>query len=318
MRKRSAALSLFVIIFTLFSGWLYLNRQYVKDYAVVRTTDVSTPASAIADELKLTDRGTFLYDASQTELQDAQTFNQSCSGIEKQAVILGCYNAQRIYIYNIKDKKLTGVREVTAAHELLHAAYERLSPRDRATVDELLQAQLKKTTDKDVLETIRLYKGADQSTLLNEIHSIFGTELGSLSPELENYYKRYFTQRSLVVAYAKKYRSVFKKLEAAAATQRAQLAEKQQTKEAYEVQLKSLTSQIQAQQQTMTQLRNTDVQAYNALVPGYNQLVNNYNSQVQVYRTLIDEMNALITALNSNITQLNNLTKKLDSHYKAY
>ncbi len=47
----------------------------------------------------------------------------------KRNAILGCYNpsSRDIYIYNVTNSELDGVKEVTAAHEMLHAAWERLS-----------------------------------------------------------------------------------------------------------------------------------------------------------------------------------------------
>ena len=35
------------------------------------------------------------------------------------------------YIYNVNDERLNGLKEVTAAHEMLHAAYERLPESDK-------------------------------------------------------------------------------------------------------------------------------------------------------------------------------------------
>lgn len=318
MKKRTAALFGFSLFFALAMFGVYAIRQQIKDYYIVRTTDLSTTAATIGSELDLTPRGDFVYQASQTELQKAPDFRASCNGFEKQAIILGCYSTQRIYIYNITDKKLQGVREVTAAHELLHALYERLSSSDRSYVNNLLEKQASTLTDKNVKATLKLYSGISHADLLNEMHSIFGTELKNLSPELEDYYQQYFEKRSEIVAYANEYQAVFDKLEKNADQLKQQLAEKNQLKDASESELNSLVSQIKAKQQELNKLRSSDPTAYNVQVPAYNNLVNRYNELVAEYKTLIADMNNIISEINSNITQLNNLTQKLDSSYSTY
>ena len=35
--------------------------------------------------------------------------------------VLGCYANREISIFNVTDQRLDGIREVTAAHEMLHA-----------------------------------------------------------------------------------------------------------------------------------------------------------------------------------------------------
>jgi hypothetical protein len=47
----------------------------------------------------------------------------------------------------------------------------------------------------------------------NELHSIIGTEISTISPKLETYYGRYFTDRKAVLADFDKYSAVFKDVE---------------------------------------------------------------------------------------------------------
>ncbi len=79
--------------------------------------------------------------------------------------ILGCYVTQRIYIYDVKDAKLDGIREVTAAHEMLHAAYERMSSSEQTKVNALLEVEYEKLrNDKDLAERMAFYARTETRT----------------------------------------------------------------------------------------------------------------------------------------------------------
>jgi chromosome segregation ATPase len=318
VKKRTVGLAASVFFIIAIGGYTYLNRQYIKDYYIVSTTDLSTESTELASRISLTNKGDFLYQASQSELQKSSAFKQSCSGIEKQAIVLGCYTRQRIYIYDVTDKRLEGVREVTAAHELLHGAYERLSSSQRSKLDDLLVKQAKLNTDKNITKTLALYKGLGRVDLLNEMHSIFGTEASSLQPELEKYYKNYFKDRSKIVAYAKEYQDVFRSLQEQVDSLKDTLKGLNVTKEQYEANLNSLKEQLKSQQNSLNRLRNQSVSEYNAAVDEFNSKVNYYNSLVATYKQLINQMNGIISQINANVTEQNDLTKKLDSNYGSF
>jgi len=315
VKKRTLGFSIFIVVFAVAIYIAYNNKQFIKDNFVVLTTDLTPESNSLGAKLALTDEGDFLYQASQTDFEKSADFKSSCGGIEKQAIVLGCYTKQRIYIYDVTDKKLEGVRETTAAHEVLHAAYERLSDSQKSEVDKMLLKQSEVLTDKRVKDTLALYKDLNKDELFNEMHSIFGTELRSLSPELEEYYKKYFTNRSAVVDYSDKYQSVFKKLKIKADSLKAQLKTLTQLKKDNELILQYQKSAIDSQQLKLNALKNTDISSYNSAVPSFNQSISTYNTLVAEYKSLIEQMNKIITEINSNITEQNSLTKKLDSNY---
>ena len=101
---------------------------------------------------------------------------------------------------------------------MLHAGYARLSGRERDRVDDLLNQQMEQINDSRIEELVELYRNDDPSSLENEMHSIFGTEVAELIPELEEYYSQYFDDRAQIVAISKSYEQVFvdinKKIEA--------------------------------------------------------------------------------------------------------
>ena len=136
---------------------------------------------------------------------------------------MGCYKNQRIYIYNVNDERLNGLKEVTAAHEMLHAAYERLPESDKKAVNTLLEKEYRKNSDAEFSKRMDYYKRNQPGEEYNELHSIIGTEFADISPQLEDYYKRYFNNRSQVVALHSKYSDKFKELKQGSASLRKEL-----------------------------------------------------------------------------------------------
>lgn len=292
---------------------VYSNIQTIKDKVVVATTDISANSQILKRQLELTPKGEFLYEASQTELQKAEEFRNSCQGLEKNNIVLGCYTRQRIFVYDIREKKLEGVRQVTAAHELLHAVYERLSSEDQETVNRLLKQQLASLSDKRIKETIALYSNLDEAERMDEIHAILGSELEEVSPPLERHYQKYFTNRSVITNFAKQYQSQFIRLE--------------EQRKAYDKEIAKLKSQIEYLQKSLTEQKQqldakkaeiestefSSTQSFNAAVETFETLRVSYNASVGRLQQLIKTHNTTVEVRNRLATAEIALAKKLDS-----
>ncbi|RWZ79062.1 MAG: hypothetical protein EOT04_02255 [Candidatus Chaera renei] len=196
------------------SGWIIFNRQFVLDQLSLLGYRPGSAVTALAANDTMTSAGQRYFFVSRPKIESRDQFNQNCTGGSEQTIILGCYVGQRIYIFNVTDPRLPGVKEVTAAHEMLHAAYDRLPAAERQKVDAMILRQVKQTSDKRILELIASYQKSEPTQLVNEMHSIFATEVRSLSPELESYYSRYFSDRLRVVSYSEGYEKVFTDLRA--------------------------------------------------------------------------------------------------------
>lgn len=188
---------------------LFLHRQFVIDQLTVWQYKPSAEILALADNAKMNDNAKFYFYASQPEINDRDSFNRNCTANSEQTVVLGCYASQRIYVFNVTDERLEGIKEVTAAHEMLHAAYDRLSRKEKDRVNGLLETQLSSVDDQRIKDLIAIYDKTEPGERLNELHSIFATELVDVSDELEAYYANYFTDRAAIVALSKSYESVF-------------------------------------------------------------------------------------------------------------
>lgn len=191
---------------------ILLNRQFIVDQITVWQFNPTTAVTQLAERATISDKGLFYFYASQPTIEGSQRFNSLCGRKEPASAILGCYSATRIYIYDITDPRLDGIREVTAAHEMLHAVFERLSDTEKQHLGDLLEAEYMKLNDKDLKERMEYYARAEPADRINELHSIIGTEVSDISPELEVHYKNYFSDRqktvSLYVAYQKAFTSI--------------------------------------------------------------------------------------------------------------
>lgn len=195
------------------AGLIFLNRQYLIDEVSVYNYKPSPDIAGIASSTGMTEHGIRYFYASHPELNDATSFNANCKSHGEQSIILGCYSGKRIYLFDITDRRLKGVEEVTAAHEMLHAAYDRLGEKERENLDRLLLDEASRIDNQRINDLIELYRKSDPDELQNEMHSIFGTEMEALSPELEKHYARYFEDRSRIVSYSRQYEAVFIEIE---------------------------------------------------------------------------------------------------------
>jgi prefoldin subunit 5 len=294
------------------------SRLIVDNYNYYSYHPDATIASFVS-RAGMGDRGKFFFYASQPALESAQNFNTACGRAETTTAILGCYSTGKIYIYDIRDARLTGIRTTTAAHEMLHAAYERLGPNDKKQVDKLLEAEFEtlKTNNKDLAARMAYYDRTEPGERDNELHSVIGTEISTISPELETYYRRYFTDRSKVVALHTQYESVFASLQARADQLNNQInsldtAIKSDTAD-YNREAEALKSDIS---NFNDRAQRGDFSSQTEFSAGRSRLVARVNA-LEDLRTKINsniqEYNQLVAELNSIATQTEDLNRSIDS-----
>lgn len=199
--------------------WVVLNRQRVDDQITVWRFEPSAELSAYADRADLSDEGRFLLWASRPEIADDDTFDGICSSSETHVGVLGCYLPvdKRIYLFDVTDDRLDGIEEVVAAHEMLHAAWDRFGDDERARLTELLEEEASRHVDDESFqETLDFYDRREPAQRANELHSILGTEFADISPELEAHYARYFADRTRVLELHEASNAVFDAQEARA------------------------------------------------------------------------------------------------------
>jgi hypothetical protein len=178
--------------------WDPERRQAYADQWIVWTEPPAAHIAELADDLALTETGRRIFFASRPQIDDASDFQQHCP-LEGD-IVLGCYGGERIYVYRVTDERLDGTVEATAAHELLHAVYDRMTPEEAARIDALVAAYVATLPTDD--ENVRTVAGYPESQHADEWHSRLGTDYAQLPVELERHYAEIFADRARIVAFA--------------------------------------------------------------------------------------------------------------------
>lgn len=192
-------------------------RQDIIDTFRANNFEASDELTAIVDHLDLTPRGERVFLATHPTLDGSQGFNARCQSVEhaEDGHVMGCFADEAIHLYEVTDERISGIVEVTAAHELMHAAWSRLSrSAQRDLADDLQGVYEELAKDHAELETrMSVYEHLDQSEFANELHSVLATEVADLPPWLEQHYERWFQDRAAVVSDFEDYHSVFTELQ---------------------------------------------------------------------------------------------------------
>lgn len=289
----------------------------IMDYVALRDYQPSAVVEKLADDTTMNDKTRKVFYVNRPQLDDKQSFSTNCPKREE-TIVLGCYvHNGGIYLLDVTDSRLSGVVQVTAAHELLHAMYERLSKKERADVD-TMTADFFATLDNDrIRKNIENYRKNDPSVVPNELHSILATEVRNLSPELENYYKRYFNDRLSIVSYSEKYEKTFNDIEAQVAQISAQLIGIKNELDQIDKQIESLSGQIDVRRSQMDSLLSTGrTEDYNSQVDSFNADVNRYNNLVKQRQTKTNQYNELVEEHNNLATVEANLINSLKTDVK--
>lgn len=308
-RSRLGLLPLFISVLFLGSVVYGLSqRQALYDWLRLRDYEPPAQIAALATETTMNDSARRLFYVYHPELNDRREFNQNCTNNGEETIVLGCYvvaaGVTGIYLFDVDDPRLEGVEQVTAAHELLHAAYDRLSDKERSRIDGLTQDVLQNLADERIRTTVENYRKRDPSVVPNELHSILATEVRDLPQELEDHYRKYFNDRKQIVAFSEKYETI--------------LSQRKERAAQLEVELNGLKHEIEQLEKTLADLRDglhkdrpsVDTQEE---VVAYNARVNSYNAEIRELNNLINRYNLLVQEYKSNAVEQQELFKALDS-----
>jgi hypothetical protein len=316
MRTRrvvSLSVSVLVLLLAIFA---IVFRQDISDYLRLRSYTPSPEIAALADNTTMLPGARRVFYVNHPEVTDKSSFNHHCRGQDSEhTIVLGCYvQTQGIYLLDVDDERLSGIKEVTAAHELLHAAYDRLSNKERTEINSLLELYYSTLQDERIKQTIEVYRQQDQSIVTNELHSIIGTEVRNLTPELEEYYGKYFSDRSKIVSYSEQYEQAFIERRNQIREYDQQLTDLKTQIDNLEAQLAHTDQELKTQRDHMTQLRSSgQTDAYNAQVPSYNSKVNQYNKDIDELSALIVRHNEIVQKRNSIAAEEAELVEAIDS-----
>ena len=199
-----------MVILTVVTVAVVVNRAWVYDWLRGVAYRPTVEMAEIREKLGLTGQGEFLFNAAQPELETATEFNTNCRQDESEIAVLGCYTAGNIYIYNITEERLAGIRELTAAHELLHAKWARMSEAEKVELVEPL-TRVFEANQEMLGEEINSY---DISEKQEELYVRAGTEVKDLPDALEKHYAKIFKDQDKIVDFYEGYIAVFREIKA--------------------------------------------------------------------------------------------------------
>lgn len=292
-----------VLLFVLVGALIYgaTNSRQILDYIALRNYDAPTKVVELANSTTMNDKTRNVFYVNKPRLQNKQEFKNSCTE-QEQTIVLGCYiNNQGIYLLVVEDPRLSGILEVTAAHEVLHAMYERLSDEERQNVDNMTQEFFAKLDNPRIKTNVENYRSKDASIVPNELHSILASEVRNLSPELESYYSKYFNNRKAIVDFSEKYEKTFTDIENQVKAYDVQLKALKSELDSQESQINNLNSQIEDERQKLDALAaqgrieeyNSGVEGFNSLIRTFNSIIRSRQANAEEYNRIVDEYNKL-------------------------
>jgi hypothetical protein len=190
---------------------------------LIKVEPPSPEVAQLALAATMTEEAQQLFYRQTPIIQPKQAFFQSCQEpgkSDESQIMLGCYRSSgssgNIFIQAITDTRFDGLMDVIAAHEMLHVAYHRrLSQSERDWLAPRLKQAAHRVQDRHLLAVLKQYETTDTERYVNELHSHLGTELDDLGDaKLEEYYRRFFSDRHRVVAFAEQSQVALRKLDA--------------------------------------------------------------------------------------------------------
>jgi hypothetical protein len=297
-------------------GVFWFRHNEVFDWVAARGYEPSGVVGALVADTSMSSYAKQLFYANRPAVEGKDEFNKHCTDPSEQVAVLGCFVGNRlgIYIYDVTDERLNGIEQVTAAHEMLHQAYQRLDRQEKTRINGLLQEYHDLKASQMLKDKIASYKNTEQEHLQNEMHSIFGTEAVDLPKELEAYYKQYFTDRGKVLALHQKYQSEFDQRIAKIKEYDMQLSDLKLKIEANKGDLDAREAQLRQDRGEMDAYLAADrISEYNAAVPAFNKQVTTYRNLVNATNKMVEQFNNLLKERNDLAVQERELEDAIDS-----
>ena len=319
MNRAFKSVSIALFIFLSLAIILVSQSRNISDWYKLSNYKAPASIASLVSQDTFTPYATKLFYINHPKILDRSTFSQKCpnNGGET-STILGCYFfIQRgIYLFQVSDPALNGVEQVTAAHEMLHGAWDRLSESKKAEIGaQLLDYYNNHLDNQTIKDQISIYKKTEPNALVNEMHSVFGTEIGKLPSSLETYYSQYFTDRQKIVGFWDSYQQVFINYKDQITTQDNQLKSLESQIVYNLADLKTQEATIAEQRSSLNNLMNSNqVSQYYSMLPRFNAQVVQYNSLVSSTNDMISQYHSQEKVRNDVATGFNNFNNELNSN----
>ena len=287
------------IFFIAISYVVIIKWVAIEDWWKLRGYNPPTSVVTLANQDTMTSYTRHLFYLNKPQLlSTVSSFRVDCPE-NSDTIVLGCYHSGQngIFIYNVADPTLAGISQVTAAHEVLHAVYERLSVTQRSTLDSELENYFTHDlTNTEVKAEVAIYQKTEPNSVYDEMSCTFGTEIASLPTDLNNYYSKYFSNRQAIVDYENQYEGAFISRQNTINQDDTNLANMKATIDTDIANLQSQETSLDALESQLVNESDSNVIAYNAGIPVYNKEADQYNASVSQVQALIGQYNQLVNA----------------------
>lgn len=263
----------------------------------------------LAEKASFSHTGREIFYKTEPVLLPRAEFSAACNRHEGVSS-LGCFDGENIKLFEIKEAKLEGMIAATAAHEMLHAAYDDLRKAERKRIDGLVKEVVAMVTDKDILAKFDEYRKRDTDVLPSEYHSIVGTEVENLPGSLELHYSRYFNNRKALVALT---RSYYDELNARKKTIEVTDNELDKMRQDIELRMKILKTKQSHLDALKKRLESHETSPTRENDETYNKLAEEFNKDAGHLKTKTDEFNRIAKERNKKAIESQKLYESLDS-----
>ena len=302
------------------------------DWLNVKPQASSPAIERLATATAMTRSAQRLFYRQDPTIEKRREFLSTCSKVPVKGVMMGCYSRKgyvgKIAIQVVTEPRLQGIMEVTAAHEMLHAAYDRFSQSERDRLTPLLESAVKMVKDERLLKVLNQYKADNRERYINELHSHLGTEILNLGePELEKHYEKYFTNRQQTVSFAVKAGLTLQVIDQRAEVLKSEIDRLEIDLKARRAELdstgnqsKSSSKRLEEQSSTLNQTRknvenglaNSDpstglIAEFENQRSRFNDAVEVHNAQIREHQVQIGSYNDIVVSYKKKVDEYNQL-----------
>ncbi len=317
VKIRHFSLGLLAVLIVASMFWIIYNLNTIRDWYLLATYHPPQIVSQLASVDGMTNYAKDLFYLNRPAIEGKSAFAANCSNKDNQTHVIGCYHDgdNGIFLLNVTDPQLNGIIPVTAAYEMLHAGYARLSKTEQTSIDnQMWQFYQGHNLGTEIKAQMASYAVTEPGAKYDELYSVLGTEVAALPAQLENHYKLYFKNRASIVRTYQNYQAAFNSRENSIAAYNKELTTLLSQINASKNQLTVLQNSITQQQNTLNQYQASgNFSAYNINVLGYNALINQYNDLVYATRSEVSQYNIIVGESNALALEERQLVQAISS-----
>jgi hypothetical protein len=247
-----------------------------------------------------------------SSVDDKSKFADDCPLREvPDTLVLGCFGRGTLRVLRVDRPDLAPVMTVSMAHEMLHGAYQQLGPAERHKLDAEIERVYRTLDDPQLTDLVAAYAISEPGRRDDELHSLLGTQVATLSPALERHYRRFFSDRQRVVAAFRSYDDVLGSLEREHDDLKAQLTP-------MKAQLDDLDARLDEAGARSNDLASQidDLRAQGR-IPESNDLVEAQNAAYREAEALLEQDHALVDQYNALVDRYNQLVQQANEIYDS-